>query len=173
MGALRIGSGGFVNVLAGGSNVLRPFGITIAAGATLDLNDNAMIVDYTAGSPLDAVRAALASGYAAGAWNGSGIVSSAVAANPGRTLGYAEASAVFGAFPATFAGQSVDATTVLVRYTRPGDANLDGQVNLTDFNRMASGFGSASRWDQGNFNYDALVNLQDFNLLAANFGQSV
>jgi len=60
-----------------------------------------------------------------------------------------------------------------VRYTRYGDANLDGLVNLSDFNRLASNFGSTSaNWDQGDFNYDSNVNLADFNRLAANFGQA-
>jgi hypothetical protein len=60
-----------------------------------------------------------------------------------------------------------------VRLVRNGDANLDGTVNLGDFNRLASSFGSTSAlWDDGDFNYDGIVNLADFNLLAANFGLS-
>lgn len=69
--------------------------------------------------------------------------------------------------------QSLDAhgdLSVLVRLTRNGDANVDGAVTLTDFNRLAATFGQAGLWDNGDFNYDGLVNLQDFNLLAANFG---
>src|SRR5687768_8474899 len=55
----------------------------------------------------------------------------------------------------------------------PGDANLDGIVNLDDFNILASHFGqSAGNWQQGDFSGDGLVNLTDFNLMAANFGAS-
>jgi hypothetical protein len=46
-------------------------------------------------------------------------------------------------------------------------------VNLDDFNRLASSFGTTGKvWSQGNFDYDILgrVNLDDFNLLAGNFG---
>jgi len=72
--------------------------------------------------------------------------------------------------------QSLDAhgdLSVLVRLTREGDANVDGQVNLIDFNRLAGSFGQSNqRWDNGDFNYDGNVNLIDFNRLAANFGQS-
>jgi hypothetical protein len=58
-----------------------------------------------------------------------------------------------------------------VRYTRYGDANLDGTANLTDFNRLAANFGASNTlWGQGNFNYDGQTNLLDFNLLAGNFG---
>ena len=72
--------------------------------------------------------------------------------------------------------QSLDAhgdLSVLVRLTREGDANVDGQVNLIDFNRLAGSFGQSNqRWDNGDFNYDGNVNLIDFNRLAANFGTS-
>ena len=52
-----------------------------------------------------------------------------------------------------------------------GDANMNGAVNLDDFNILASNFGrSAANWQQGDFSGDGLVNLTDFNLLAANFG---
>ena len=77
-------------------------------------------------------------------------------------------------FPATFMGHTVDDTSILVRYTRYGDANLDGSVNLSDFNRLAGEFAvTGAYWTQGEFNYDQSVTLADFNLLAGNFGQSV
>jgi hypothetical protein len=59
---------------------------------------------------------------------------------------------------------------VLLRFTRYGDANVDGQVNLADFNRLASNFGGNGNWIEGDFNYDGIINLSDFNRLAANFG---
>ena len=59
------------------------------------------------------------------------------------------------------------------RQTRLGDANLDGTVNLADFNRIAANFGASSGlWSRGDFNYDGITNLIDFNRLAANFGLS-
>jgi hypothetical protein len=101
-----------------------------------------------------------------------GIVTSTAAAE--AAVGFAEATDLFTAFPATFAGQTIDDTSVLLCVTRRGDANLDGAVNLQDFNRLAAHFGAtaSARWSQGDFNYDGNVNLIDFNLLAANFGQS-
>ena len=70
-----------------------------------------------------------------------------------------------------FDGQSVDGSSVLVRYTWSGDANLDGVVNALDFNALASNFGGASNrfWYQGDFNYDGMTNTADFNALASNF----
>src|SRR5688572_25461923 len=55
-----------------------------------------------------------------------------------------------------------------------GDANLDGVVNLGDFNALAANFGQSGRtWEQGDFTEDGTVNLSDFNLLAANFGKQI
>ena len=65
-------------------------------------------------------------------------------------------------------------TSVLVKYTYYGDANLDGTVNALDFNALANGYGQtpgSNVWSQGDFNYDGTVNSSDFALLAANYGQ--
>ena len=60
-----------------------------------------------------------------------------------------------------------------IMYTLLGDANLDGKVNGTDFNLMATNFNQAvtNGWDEGDFNYDGKVNGSDFVLLADNFNQ--
>jgi hypothetical protein len=58
--------------------------------------------------------------------------------------------------------------------TIPGDANLDANVTLADFNLLAANFGAAgtATWQTGDFNFDTNVDLADFNLLAGNFGLS-
>ena len=137
--------------------------------ARLDLRNNAMKIDYTGTSPLQAVVAQIRSAYAGGAWTGNGIGSSLANANQ-FALGYAERFALTN-LPVIF--QPADSTTVLVRFTRYGDADLSGSVNLADFNALAANFGGANRfWWEGDFNYDGTVNLNDFNLMAANFGLS-
>ena len=154
--------------------------LTIAGGsqptAQLDLTDNALVIDYdgSGGSPLATVRAQVASGYADATWEGLGIVCSGPGSGTTHGMGYAEASAIFTSFPATFLGESVDDTSLLLRYTRYGDADLNGVVNLNDFNRLAANFGltGGALWSQGDFNYDGNVNLNDFNRLAASFGLS-
>jgi hypothetical protein len=131
-----------------------------------------MIIDYTSASPIVAVQQLLTSGYAGGAWNGNGIFSS-VAAASGTAIGYAESAEVFASFPATFSGQSVDDTAILLKHTFYGDANLDGTVNLIDFNRLAFNFGqSPRRWIHGNLDFDSDVDLIDFNRLASRFGST-
>ncbi len=54
----------------------------------------------------------------------------------------------------------------------PGDFNLDGKVDLTDFGILKSNFGSGTTLAQGDANGDAKVDLSDFGILKANFGKS-
>ena len=71
-------------------------------------------------------------------------------------------------------GESGDYDNLAVFNPIAGDANVDGLVNLSDFNTLAENFGqgSGATWIDADFNGDGNVNLEDFNLLAANFGQS-
>ena len=174
-GAMRITGGELQLRPGGGTSITAQLDFGGSTGAwtgRLDLTDNALVIDYTGASPIANVRDQVRSGRGAGAWDGNGIASS-VADPSSIGVGYAEASALFSQFPATFAGRSVDDTSVLVRATRYGDANLDGAVNLSDFNRLAANFGAGGAfWHNGDFNYDGNVNLSDFNVLAANFGLS-
>jgi hypothetical protein len=154
------------------TRVLRTKALGVSSGF-VDVADNALVVDYTGPSPLASVAALVAGGYAGGSWNGVGVRSSQAASRPGFGVGLAEAADVFAGFPASFLGHSVDNSTLLLRFTRYGDASLDGTVNLLDFNRLAANFGQSNRfWQHGDFNYDGQVNLPDFNRLAANFGLS-
>ena len=135
----------------------------------LDVTNNAFVVDYTGSSPVVEIRNDIVQGYNGGTWDGLGIMSSLGNASQ-FGVGYVEASQLT-SVPAIFG--TVDSTAVLFRLTRYGDTNLDGVVNLSDFNALASNFGQAGRiWTQGDFNYDGNVNLSDFNLLAGNFGLS-
>jgi hypothetical protein len=147
--------------------------------ATWDLSNNSAIVNYEPGSsPLATIADQIKSGRGNGAWNGKGITSSAaadVAANASNihktALGFAEASAVG---ITSFQGQSFDDSSVFIRYTFTGDANLDGTVTGTDFNALATNFNQTGKsWVDGDFNYDGIVNALDFNAIATNFGQAM
>jgi hypothetical protein len=189
-GAIDLQSGGGLvlqsapQVLGGQAtfNVNQP--ITVPQGASLALsglfNLNAdidvngdLVLEYSAASYLNLARQKLSSGYAGGAWDGPGIRSSRAAANAGFALGYGESGEILGAGGGTFGPFTVDGSAVLIRATRYGDANLDGTVNLDDFNALASHFGqSVPAWNRGDFNFDGVANLNDFNLLAGQFGRS-
>lgn len=54
----------------------------------------------------------------------------------------------------------------------PGDANLDGAVNLTDFGVLKVNFGrSQALIDDGDFDQNGRVDLTDFSILKQNFGR--
>jgi hypothetical protein len=156
-----------------GSVVLRTLSLSLAPTAQLDLADNALILDYTGPSPIDSIRAQLQSGRAGGAWNGSGIASSSAADDARFGVGFAESADLFSSFPAVFAGQAVDDSALLLRYTRNGDADLNGTVDMADFSRLAAQFNvTTNRWSAGDFNYDGVSGFNDFAQLAAGFGQT-
>ena len=84
-------------------------------------------------------------------------MSSAAASNPNYGIGYADASD--SGNPAGLAAGQIE-----IMYTLLGDANLDGKVNGSDFNLMATNFNQSvtAGWDKGDFNYDGEVNGDDF-----------
>ena len=57
--------------------------------------------------------------------------------------------------------------------TEYGDANLDGMINLTDFNALAANFKQVGGWAQGDFNGSGFIDMDDFNILSLNFGFGV
>jgi hypothetical protein len=129
------------------------------------------------------VRGLLLSGYNGGAWNGSGIITSqpTVLSGPlagkAAAVGYGEASALPGGTPSTFAGQPVDATTVVLKYTLSGDTQLDGDVDLDDIGPWSTNFtgelggggGATKVWAEGDWDYDGDVDLDDAGKWSVNF----
>ena len=123
----------------------------IAAGASLDLTNNALVLDYTSTSPLATIQAMLADGR----------IDTSVA-TPGAAVGFAEANRIFTSFPANFAAQSIDSTTVLLIQTLAGDTNLDRNVNFDDLLRLAQNYGlSGKTWADGDFDYNGSVNFDE------------
>ena len=150
-----------------GSGQSRQAALTIASNSKFDITNNQFFINYGSGpDPTASIAAWIASGYAGGAWNGTGIMSTTAQSNPAYGIGYADS-----ADPGNPAGLS--SGTIEIAYTLLGDANLDGKVNGTDFNLMAANFNQAvtNGWDEGDFNYDGKVNGSDFVLLADNFNQ--
>ena len=146
----------------------------------IDLTDRGLVVDYdpAADSPLPALAAkvAAAAHYQYGAWKTGPITSANAAADPTNTaVGFAEASAVLGLTgnqTAMFLGQQVDASTVLIRTTVLGDANLDGGVNFGDLLALARSYNStAATWSTGDFDYNGAVNFADLLILARHYNQ--
>jgi hypothetical protein len=179
-----IGAGG---VTVGPEAVLRLTGSTIAASrlssltlegtAKLDVGASGLVLDYTGATPLSAVVDQIKSARLAG-WAGSGIGSSIAAANGAGAVAVGEASAVLKlgtGQTGTFMGQSVDATSLLVRYTLAGDATLDGTVDFNDLVQLAQNFNTATGtggWFRGDFNYDGKADFNDLVALAQSYNQA-
>lgn len=156
-----------------GQGVIRFSQDQFSNAGTINISGGGMVAIYSGAGPFSTIAAQIKTGYANGAWNGPGINSVAAAANASRTtgVGYAAASSLGIVGAGTFLGQQVFGSTVLIRYTLRGDANLDGQVNSSDFTRLAQNFNASGKfWSDGDSNYDGIVNSLDFNALATNFG---
>jgi autotransporter-associated beta strand protein/T5SS/PEP-CTERM-associated repeat protein len=170
---LNVSDNATAQFATGGSNILRTGSINTNTSGRVDLGDNPAIIDYDTTDPIAQIRAMIQSGYNNGSWNGTGIMSSSAQTSPVKTaIGYAEASNLFGSFPTIYAGQTIDSTTIVTRFTVAGDANFSGKTDIQDFNRLASNFGKTNKtWYDGDFDYNGTVNIMDFNILAAAFGK--
>jgi autotransporter-associated beta strand protein len=165
--AVSIGSSATLQ-LASGVGTESVSSLSISTGGTLDINNNAVIINYGSGpDPIASIESMIDSGYANGSWTGTGIMSTTAQTNAGNYgIGYAD-SADLGNPAGLLSGQ------IEIMYTLLGDANLDGKVNGADFAIMAANFNEGGKvWDQGAFTYNGEVNGSDFTLLARNFNQS-
>jgi len=68
---------------------------------------------------------------------------------------------------ATFEGEAVDETAVLVKFTWGGDANLDGVVDANDYDVIDKMFlfqpvPDNMGWWTGDFTYDGVIDANDY-----------
>lgn len=191
--SLTVNDGGLTRLAAGSPLKI----LTVGTGATptpvatngtgkIDLNTHAMVVDYSAGDDAAAaasVRSQIIKGYNASApgagdgdWKGTGITSSDAALTSGHAVGYALSSEVLnisGNQTGDFMGQTVDASSVLVRTTLNGDSNLDGLVGFPDLVAVAQHYGQndgQATWFGGDFTFDGNVGFADLVAVAQNYG---
>lgn len=146
-------------------------GLRIGGAGSLDVHENALVIDYAEMGPLETWDG---SGYT----GASGLIASgkliSSAAGAATTLAAAEAADVLAleaSQTAIWNGQAVDGTSVLVRFTYAGDATLDGAINIDDYGRIdahVARSGSVWGWFNGDFNYDGLINIDDYGIIDSN-----
>jgi hypothetical protein len=158
----------------GGDKLLRfaSLSIATAADSKLDLADNDMILDYPTGGPdpQAQVQSWVNAARNGGAWDGVGITSESARA---RTDGATTLAVMSGddyfsihGIGATFDGQAIDSSTVLVKYTYYGDTDFSGQVDFDDYVRVDGGFNSGlSGWVNGDFDAGGVVDFDDYVLI--------
>jgi autotransporter-associated beta strand protein len=153
------------------------FGGTPASPAgTLEIGAGAIVIDYpTDGSnPTAQIRQQIIAGRGAAGgdatWTGRGITSMAAANDPMViAVGYANNAELPKGAYTEFMGRSVDATSILLRGTRMGDATLDGVVGDDDMGIVNAMYGLASGadWSMGDFDYDGDVDDNDVTFVSA------
>jgi hypothetical protein len=190
--SLEIGDGAVATISTSTSSnfkVLTVGSLSIAQDGTLDVTNNGFVVDYASTLTTaevaelemmirDLVLRGRASTGLNPTWTGTGITSStaAGASQNSRAVGYA----VNGSLPlgqkTTFLGQSVDSSTILVRFTVTCDFNLDGTVNDDDVAIYSTYYKPGlfrPYWAFGDADYTSYIDNDDGTLLGGYYGQSV
>jgi hypothetical protein len=169
----------FVTIRPGALKTLKLENPNLSPFTFVELNANAMALDYAPGnSPLQQTRAMILAAWNGGTWDGSsgGIYSTPAKTNANTAVGFGEASEIYGAGGGTFAGVPVDDSSVLVRYTLKGDATLDGNVDFNDLAKLAQNYNNTDgqrMWNHGDFTYDGNVDFNDLAAMAQNYNTSL
>jgi hypothetical protein len=161
--------------LSPSSSVLSISTLEVGAASRLDLTTNSADIST---SSLSAITTLAKTGYANGAWNGSGGITSSSAASNTKHLtaigviqNNQSGTALYTAshpFESTTPGIS----DILAKYTYYGDTNLDGKVDGSDYSRIDAAYladktnpTAMTGWFNGDFNYDGVVNGSDYTLM--------
>jgi len=179
------GATGQLNNNGSGTVVLKTPTLVTNTTGKLDVGTNKAVITSpgTAGSwsgtAYTGTLGQAQTGRNGGAWNGPGINTSsstpvrgvesfAVGVALNSDLGVGKSYANFGGVP-------VSGTDVLVRFTRTGDANLDGNIDGDDYFKIDSNVGNVATasWLKGDFDYNGRIDGDDYFLIDANYGRQV
>ncbi len=177
LSSLIVDAGAVARVLANGSRALVANSLTIAGSTDnwtgqVDVTNNSLIVHNGNAAMLANQAKSGLNSLAGGYWDGQGITSSA-AGNDSTNLtavgviqNSVNGSPTGTAIYSSFASQTVANSDVLIKYAYFGDANLDGQVDGSDYTRIDAGYNTTViGWINGDFNYDGFVNGSDYTLI--------
>ncbi|HYO09268.1 MAG TPA: autotransporter-associated beta strand repeat-containing protein [Tepidisphaeraceae bacterium] len=190
-GALNASGTGTVRLESNGSNnrVIRMAAVTATGTSKIDLKDNKMIVvgggaaSTWSGTAYGGAVGLIASGYANGAWTGSGIITTAPGAAPAThlmSLGSAWVSAAPEAGKLAKAGQqfgdqpqALADGDLIVMFTYGGDADLNGKLDGDDYFAIDSSVNTpgARGWVNGDFDYNGKINGDDYFIIDSNIGR--
>ena len=160
-----------------GSRVINTNAIAFTGTGRLDLKDNDLVVRSGVvgtwnGTNYTGITGLVKQGRNGGTWTGNGIMTSMPAATGAEgktTLGVATASSALGiasGATANWGSETVTGSSVLVKYTYVGDANLNGLVNGDDYFKIDTGY--SAHWtgfENGDFDYNGVINADDYFLI--------
>jgi hypothetical protein len=160
--SLRVSNGRLMFIGGGEANLTTL--LAVDDGSTLEFGVDSLVVDYAGVSPIGGViEMYLAGKLTANGDDGFGLPTYLAIAEA-ADLGATELN-----------GRPVDDTAVLVKFTYVGDANLDGQVDSLDYERVDLAIGNSGVFGvaQGDLNYDGNVDALDYEQIDLNIGNGV
>jgi autotransporter-associated beta strand protein len=153
---------GTLALAAGQSATHQMTGLTIGGGA-IDATDSNLVIDYAGNYIISVLISYLNSGTLTANGDFDGLPTF-LAVSEAADLGLS-----------SFNGIAVDETAVIAKYTYVGDANLDGQVDALDYERIDLAIGNSGVFGtaQGDLNYDGNVDALDYEQVDLNIGNGV
>lgn len=142
-----------------GQGLSRVQVLSVTDAGQLDIGGGTFVVDYSGVPPLNSIGALIAN---------LRVLSST--SETGEAVGFG-LSADLGILNVD--GIAIDNTSIVLRSTLDGDADLDGDVDIADLGRLASAWQTASHWAYGDFNHDGFIDISDLGGLAGNWQQGV
>ncbi|MBE3070172.1 MAG: PEP-CTERM sorting domain-containing protein, partial [Planctomycetes bacterium] len=154
--------------------------LVVATAGKIDLTSGNLVVDYdpAKASPFDAVVAQVQAGLGTGAWDGThGLTSSVANGNAKGIIGIGvvennDVDLLEGTFRTRLYdnlevgdGVALDESSVLVKVTYWGDANLDGVIDANDYDQIDRNYlfqPAVATWSLGDFNYDGVIDANDY-----------
>lgn len=76
-------------------------------------------------------------------------------------------------YPEELADSSLREVSSRLNRRFPGDANLDGKVDINDFIRLRARFGTVGAWADGDFDRSGKIDIADFIVLRNSFGSGL
>ena len=162
--SVNVADGAILEMATGGANVLITGELSLNASGSLLTNNNDLVITYGDTSPIAGLIAAYAAGKVTAAGDDGNGLPTYLAISEASDLGLTD-----------FAGIAVDETTVVGKFTYVGDANLDGQVDALDYERVDLAIGNTGVLGtaQGDLNYDGNVDALDYEQIDLNIGNGV
>ncbi len=168
LAALTAVKKGRINLAAHGDRVIDTQSLVISDAGIVDLFNNNMIVRN---GDRDTIGGWIRSARNNGAWDGNGLTSSTAASTKYTGLAailndQGDGTKVLD----LFAGQTVNNTDMLIKYTWDGDANLDERIDADDYFLIDSGYIMQSKgYRNGDFNYDGTIDADDYFMIDSAF----